>query len=577
MRILRHILPLLILLFLVYSCKNTKSITSDKNKPKNLSGYDKRKFDYLFIDGLKEKMLGNFAEALEKYQRCIQLDPSAAAPYYEVAMILQNSGRAPEGIDFAKKAVALDPSNPWCVLILGDCYKTSGKFSESVLVFEKGVKLFPDRTSMYYELATAFLLDNKPEEAVKVYDKLELKVGVHEELSVSKQKIWLRSGKWEKAVSEIERLIKQYPKESKYYLIAGNICSQNKDPRALVFYNKALEVNPGSGMARLHLHDHYFLNKESAKAFEELKLAFRSEDVSIDTKTKILLEYYERSQKYKDMRSQADTLLMILKQSNPDNAQTFTILGDFYYRDKKYPESLDAFNRALELDKSRYAIWHQVMVIQSQLDLFKEMKETSSQTMELFPLEPAPYLFRGVALIQEKQYKEALDILKAGKEFVIENNELKSQFYSYMGEASYKNKEFKSAYSYFDKALEADEKNITVLNNYAYYLSLRSEELLKAEAMSKKANELEPGSASYQDTYAWVLYKLAKYADAKTWLEKAMQSGGENNANILEHYGDVLFRMNEPVKAFEYWEKAKKAGKGSEFLDKKLTEKKLFE
>ena len=151
------------------------------------------------------------------------------------------------------------------------------------------------------------------------------------------------------------------------------------------------------------------------------------------------------------------------------------------------------------------------------------------------------------------------------------------QFYSNLGDVYNKLKNYTESDKYFEKALTIDPNEATVLNNYAYYLSVRNEQLDKAETMSKKSNELVANSASYQDTYAWILFRESKFADAKIWLEKAMQSGGDKNGTILEHYGDVLFKLGDVEKAVSYWNQAKATGDHSEIIDKKITDKKLYE
>ena len=107
-------------------------------------------------------------------------------------------------------------------------------------------------------------------------------------------------------------------------------------------------------------------------------------------------------------------------------------------------------------------------------------------------------------------------------------------------------------------------------------MSLRGENLEKAASMAKKANQMEPGNASYQDTYGWVLYQQGNYEDAKVWLEKAVATSG-NSGVVLEHYGDVLFKLGEVDKAVEQWQKAKKAGGASKNLDKKIQNRKVME
>jgi Tfp pilus assembly protein PilF len=114
------------------------------------------------------------------------------------------------------------------------------------------------------------------------------------------------------------------------------------------------------------------------------------------------------------------------------------------------------------------------------------------------------------------------------------------------------------------------------MNNYSYYLSLRKDSLMKAEKMSRLSLQIDPNNSSYQDTYGWILYQQEKYEEAKIWIERAIQNG-EVSGVVLEHYGDVLYKLNQRDLALEYWHKAKVAGNGSEFLNKKIEDQKLYE
>jgi hypothetical protein len=45
----------------------------------------------------------------------------------------------------------------------------------------------------------------------------------------------------------------------------------------------------------------------------------------------------------------------------------------------------------------------------------------------------------------------------------------------------------------------------------------------------------------------------------------------------LEHLGDVQYKLKNNDIALDYWIKAKKAGTGSDHLERKINEKKLIE
>ena len=70
---------------------------------------------------------------------------------------------------------------------------------------------------------------------------------------------------------------------------------------------------------------------------------------------------------------------------------------------------------------------------------------------------------------------------------------------------------------------------------------------------------------------------MGKYRDAKDWEDKALQHGGTSHTDILDHYGDILFKFGNKDTALEYWQKAKEAGLKSDLLDKKIHDKQLYE
>ncbi len=125
--------------------------------------------------------------------------------------------------------------------------------------------------------------------------------------------------------------------------------------------------------------------------------------------------------------------------------------------------------------------------------------------------------------------------------------------------------------------LKINPLNSIVLNNYAYYLSLRNENLEKAKQMAEKSVEVDPYNSNNLDTYAWVLYKLADYKNALEWIKKAYNNGGSSSGVVLEHYGDILYRLGDKKEALEYWKKASEKKDFSEFLNKKINDKELYE
>jgi tetratricopeptide (TPR) repeat protein len=557
---------------------NTASHKTDASAKSRLEGKQRVDFERVFFDANKEKMLGNYDLAETLFSQALKIDPNSTAAMYELANIYAFQNDRNKALYFSKRAATADPKNIWYQLLYAQCLKENKQPEEVVKVLEKLVKDHPNRIDMYYELAGAYLFIGELNDAVKVYNRIEERVGVSEEVSMQKLKIYKTQGNFDKSVEEAQKLIRAFPKEAKYYGMLGEIYQEKgQTEKALATYNELLKIDPDNAYVHLSLADYYRSQKQNDKAFEEIKMAFRSPELDIDTKIKILLSYYSITETYMELKPDADELCRIMVEVHPAEAKAFSMYGDFLYRDKKLEEARIQFRKAIALDKEKYALWNTLLLIESELNDVASLEKESREAMELFPNQPIPYFFNGLSNIQMKKFKEAVPPLQEGKEFVYDNPPLLAQFYASLGDAYNQLKKHSASDSAYDQALAINPDNVNVLNNYAYYLSLRNINLEKAEAMSKKSNELVPNNSSYEDTYGWILYQMKKFEDAKTWIGKALDHNGRSNGTLLEHYGDVLYQLGDKEEALKYWINAKKAGGATDQIDKKIADKKLYE
>ncbi len=590
MKIRNTLLFILTVVLLITACKSVdKSKTITKTKTTEKSKSERLQIDGIFIDANKERLLGNYQNALDLFSAVINKDPENAASLYEIARIYRVQKKTTEALMYAKRAVDIDGDNVWYQMLLADLYSSNQQFEEATAVWATIVKRNPDKIEYYYDWANAYIsetkfnkatktYENKFDEAIKVYDQIEKKIGVTEDVSMQKQKLYLSLNKFSKAVEEIEKLSAQSPNDTRYYAILAEMYNSKKlYDKALEYYNKILQKDPNDKLIHILLAGYYREIGQKEKSYQELKIGIANPNLDIDTKIKILLSYYTVTEIYNKLKPQAFELSEILIKTHPNDAKAYSIYADFLYRDKKYLEARDALRKVNTIDSSKYAIWETLLIIESELNDSAALINESARAIELFPEQPLLYLFSGISNFQANKIEAAIKALNTGVELVVDNDKLSIQFYTYLGDIYYKNKDYTKAFDTFDKILKMDADNVYVLNNYTYYLSLQNEALDRAEQMGRKLNELAPNNSSYQDTYAWVFYKLGKYEEAKKWIMKAIDNGGSTNDVIMEHYGDILYKLGDKENAYQYWLKAKLLGNGSEFLEKKTLEKKLYE
>jgi tetratricopeptide (TPR) repeat protein len=463
-----------------------------------------------------------------------------------------------EAATLLEKACEIDPENQWYSEYLAQTYAESGRLDAAIETVRSIIDSQPEKYDYYFNLGSLLSAQGKYDEALKVYSDLEQKFGSMEEIAMQRQMIYLEQGKADRALEEANKLIEINPGEIRYYGMKAEILEQTgSNEEAKVLYAEMLEIDPDNGLVLLALFEMTKQEGETSKSREYLTSAFRSEDLGIDVKINILLNL---------MSSPEESLEYLFKLSDdliaahPQDAKAHAIQGDLYNNFNRQEEARTKFQKAVELDPNRPPIWQEILIISSMLNDFETMNTESEKALEYFPQQPIFYLFNGIALQQLGRTKEAIDALEAGKNLVIENNELLGQFCASLGDAYHSIDDHKSSDTSYDKALKYNPSNVIVLNNYAYYLSLREENLDKAETMAQTANSLSPNQVSFQDTYAWVLFKRGNYQNALFWIKEALKNGGSEDPDVLEHHGDILWQLDRKEDAKIAWQMALGAG-----------------
>lgn len=570
-----------VLIFSLSSCgvfNNANKTTGTSSKKANSPEAERTINTALIIDAKKEMILGNYQEAALLYHQCLKRDPSNSVAYYELAEIYHRMNDFDKSVFNIKKAIKLDGKNHWYKLLYADILQNKGKFEEAADVYSKVAKQFPENPDYQFSLAELYTRAGKFNDALKIYDDIEQTYGVGEEVCLRKESIYLATKKTDKAIKELEKLIKEFPNDTRFLGLLGEIYLSTKEiEKAFGVYEQILKIEPNNSYVHLSLADYYNLKGEQEKSFSEVKIAFENPELNIDNKISILVKYFQITESYPELKVQVYELLDILLIVHPKEAKAYAMNADFLNRDKKYVEARNSFRRVLELDSSKYLIWEQLLLVESDLKDYDALINEGERAMELFPEQVLPYLFTGMGYYNLKDYVRTIEVVKLGLNFVGNNKAAELQLLIFLGDSYHNVKNHELSDKAYDEVLALDPENIYILNNYAYYLSIRNTKLEKAEKMSKKSNELKNNSSTFQDTYAWVLYKMEKYEDAKVWIEKAMNNGGDKSGAILEHYGDILFKLNDTEKAIEAWIKAKETGNASDLIDKKIQDKKLYE
>jgi tetratricopeptide (TPR) repeat protein len=554
-----------------------QTIVGDKNK---LSEAQQTKAEMFFYEGLRLKALGDYRTAVINFDKVIAIDPNQAAAFYELSQMYLEMKTPETAFIYALKAATLDPKNEWYLIAAAEASEKSGNYLKAEKFYKALIELKPAHIENYFSLANMQLARKKYKEALRTYDILSKKLGVTEELAIQKEKIWLKLNKVPKALAEIQTLIDRYPKEPKYYLLLADIFVANNTPdKAFAIYQKVLQLDSNNGYAQLELAEYYRIKKQEPMAMRYLYSAFKNPQINIDHKVSILAPYFSVIGN-QSQRKRALELASFLIVSHPTEAKAFAIYADLLYQDKQLDSAKIIYLQTIALDKSVFAVWQNLLLLQAETQDYTGLLKTSNQAIELFPNQNFVFYLNAAAKYQAKDFAAAAVSYHQALDITFDNKEMQAQIYSGLGDVYNELKQYAKSDSFYNASLALKPDEVFVLNNYAYYLALRKEQLPKAAQMAKRANELQPNNASFEDTYAWVLFKMANYEQALIWIELALSHSETQTATLMEHYGDILYfltKKDAAVQAIEKWKAAKTLGTGSEQLSEKIKEGKWIE
>jgi Tfp pilus assembly protein PilF len=203
---------------------------------------------------------------------------------------------------------------------------------------------------------------------------------------------------------------------------------------------------------------------------------------------------------------------------------------------------------------------------------FKKLQTTGEECATKFNRSIIAKILYAQGATENKDYNVAIEELRKAEILGGDNNEIKLQIITMRADIFYRMQNYEEAFKNFDEALKLNNKDLTVLNNYAYYLAEQNLKLKEAEAMAKAVTDIEKTNTTFLDTYAWVLFKRGKTKEAARVMEKIINSGEKADAEWYEHYGFILKRMGRCSEAVQKWEMAVALDKSKTKLLKEIEE-----
>jgi tetratricopeptide (TPR) repeat protein len=537
---------------ILYSCGH-------KMSPAHMSGqiassYDSAAVDYIYVEAIKQKLLGNAGDAIKLLEQCIKVNSNNDAAYFQIAQILMSTGDVNNGKKYGLKAYEINKENYWYSIMLASTYYQQKNLDSAIIFYEKAVKGFPEKEELQMNLGNLYAENKKYDKASQIFENLDKKYGINESSTASAVKILMATGKFGEAEEKTKLLIEKYPDEILFKgLLAEIYSSKGETDKAMDVYNNLMTNDPDNTQTQLSLSDFLIKQKDYNGLMILIRKIVLNNNMQKEEKISLFSKLIETPELLVKNGNELQTSCIIMETMYKNDDIVLMLRPEVMIGRKMLKEAADRLEEIIISNPDNYYAWEKLLFIYLEEKDYKNLEEKGELCSTKFNRSFTAKVLYANAAIENSKYEIALEELRKAEILAGDDADMLLQVFSLRAEIYYRMKDYDNTFKTFDEALKHNSEDLTILNNYAYYLAEQNTRLKDAEIMAKKVIEKDKENPTFLDTYGWVLYKRGKYNEAAKIMESIINSGKITDAEYYEHYGYILRKKKDCISAVNNW------------------------
>lgn len=555
---------------LVFSCSLfARSPRADAKNKKTLPRAEQASLFYL--EGIKSNVLeGDSARAKAWFKKVLEIDSTHSPSLYELASLMALD-QPEEALQYSLKANAIDTANTWYKMQLGRLLIATQRYDSALTLYDQLIRMNPNDPDNYRLKALLYDQLGQPEKALEVLETAENRFGIIELLASHKVQLLLNTQQFDRAMAEARMLVETFPyNEDNYVVLAELYAMMNMNNLAQENYDKALSINPNSMRALASLNDFYKRQNDNVRFLETASKLFRLKEFPLETKLKFYEELFQNPSFVRNNFIQMGELVRTLAITYPEDLRTLELYAKYLIAGGSIEQALQLYKSHVTDSIPQKQIFNDIIGMEAYLKRADSVDKYTTIALERFPEDAELRLQKAsvTAYMLEKP-QEAIPLFEEALKYA-KTDSLRSVIYGAIGDNYHTLGDDRKCFKAYDKGMKLDTTNVSIYNNYSYFLSLRNERLDKALEWAQKAVRLDPNNPTFLDTYAWVLYQLGRYEEARIPMRQAISLDSDNNKELFVHYGDILYKLGDRYMASYYWKKALENGYDAQEIENRL-------
>jgi tetratricopeptide (TPR) repeat protein len=530
------------------------------------------RYDYILTEALRQKYVGDVNEAAELFEKCIEIDKSRAVPWFELAQMYSAAGMGGKALLYASTAARLDEGNYWYQLACGSLFTQYQMKDSAIVYFGRAIKADKRAYEVNGILAGLYAEKGDTQKADSLFLELEKEGALSPEMSQMMIFSLINSANYREAAERTKRLIGQFPDETRYKALLADIYYEDgHGEESDSIYNEIIRNDPDNVETQMLYLVSLLQRKEYSGIFRFLDNVFRSDVVERERKIAVAQRLAGDSLFIKDNADAFIGSLETLEAQYPDDEQIMSLRPGIYELTGNKEKAIGRYEEIISNGKPGFWFKEKLLNLYADEKDYEKMFNLASGYSKDNNRSILGKFYYALSAMELKHYDIAGAELKKALILAGNNDEMKVQVLSMMGDLKYRMKDYDGSYALYEEALKISPEEPLLLNNYAYFLAEGGHDLKKALKMAEKVMTIEGDNPTYIDTYAWVLYKIGKNREAYREMRRIFENGGEHDAELLEHMGYILNSLGDCRQAIAFWREALGRDKSKSYLEKEIS------
>ena len=555
-----------------------------ENKPtkKAISIADKRKAEYIFVQAQNEKLKDNYDAFYDLLSYAHKLDSSNTAISFYMGMCLikmnnTTKERCEQGLALMKEHFETQPEDLYETTFYSDANMQLGHPEEALRAIKLLNEHNPNRLELQLRLAEAYSLSHDYAQSNATYDSIAAIFGNSIQITSSKINNYIAMNDSTKALNEMRSLLNTAPENDSYNLaMSGLFQHYGMNDSALYYLDQAQKYAPENGYIYLTRAELYKQAGDSAGYEQQIYNALTAEQVDVDSKLGVLLTHIRQQLAKEDTTKRINDLFTVLIEQHPHEAKIHQLYSEYLYAKNDIKGAIEQLEYSLDVNPTDADGWRNMMILNIVDNNYANAVKASEKALEYNPDNIDLVRYVAGCYHQMGEYQKAIEAYQKAASMTDSTDvEVMSEIMTGAGDTYSEMGDTLNAVASYEKALELDALNSGALNNYAYFLAQRGQDLDRAERMAALAVKDDPENANFIDTYAWVFFAKKDYQMALLYIKSAVEKDEDNH--LLEHYGDILWFNDDKDGAVEQWTKALETDPDNELLQRKVKDKTYYE